>query len=213
MRLGGSFDRLMWSRLGGSVSWTRARPPFRRQRQLAAVVERKLRVRSVIQAPALRDVVRTGTGCTPDRRTATASAPREGASAGAATASASRSRPVRSRRSAGLRFYFGSADAAGLRLRVGGARTLGVAAYADAGPRARAAMGELDGLGGSPDEPVEFGARQPRLPAAHLDGSLRTDSESGVCGHRWCSAFVDGVDDFGVIDAAQVDRGHAEIGM
>jgi len=29
-------------------------------------------------------------------------------------------------------------------------------------------MGELDGLGGSPDEPVEFGARQPRLPAAHL---------------------------------------------
>ena len=41
--------------------------------------------------------------------------------------------------------------------RVGGARTLEVAAYADAGPRAPAAMGELDGLGGSPDEAVEFG--------------------------------------------------------
>jgi hypothetical protein len=52
-------------------------------------------------------------------------------------------------------------------------------------------------------------ARQPRLPGAHLGGSLRTDSESGVCGHRWCSAFVDGVDDLGVIDAAQVDTGAA----
>ena len=107
---------------------------------------------------------------------------------------------------------------AAFRNRVGGARTLEVAAYADAGPRARAAMGGLDGLGGSPDEAVEFGARQPRLPAA---SSRRVStSRFGVRRLRTslvllsrCSAFVDGVDDLGVIDAAQVDRGHAEIGM
>jgi hypothetical protein len=53
-------------------------------------------------------------------------------------------------------------------------------------------------------------ARSARDPG---DGPLWTDAKSGVRGHHWCSACMHGVDDLSVIDPAQVDRGHAEIGM
>ena len=43
--------------------------------------------------------------------------------------------------------------------------------------------------------------------------SLWSDAEPGVRWHHGGSAFVDSVDDLGVIDAAQVHRRHAQIGM
>jgi hypothetical protein len=73
--------------------------------------------------------------------------------------------------------------------RVGGARTLEVAAYADAGPRAPAAMGELDGLGGSPDEAVEFG----REAASTAWGSSRRVSTDRFGVRRLRTSLVLGV--------------------
>jgi hypothetical protein len=92
--------------------------------------------------------------------------------------------------------------------RVRGARRLADAPYDDASlPPLQLRAVDSTASAHQPDEAVELA--QSRSLGAR--GSLRVDSKSGVRGHHRRSAFVHGVDDLGVIDAAQVDRGHAEI--
>jgi hypothetical protein len=38
-------------------------------------------------------------------------------------------------------------------------------------------------------------------------------AQAGGCRDHWCSSGVDGVDDFGVVDPLEVDRGDPEVGM
>jgi hypothetical protein len=55
-------------------------------------------------------------------------------------------------------------------------------------------------------------ARVP-VPSDCLPAVSDAGSQSVAGGDHGCGSFVDGVDDFGVVDPAQVDRGDRQVGV
>jgi hypothetical protein len=67
--------------------------------------------------------------------------------------------------------------------------------------------------GGVGEAATDRGLTEPAESSAYGNGDSAVDCEPRGRRDHWCGAFVDGVDDLGVIDPAQVSRRNPEGGM